>query len=499
MLYTCPCCGYKTLPRPAGGTYALCNACWWEDDQVQFENPDFRGGANGPSLREAQYTFARLGASDIGFIASVADRTRLEMDPDFKPLPPFDVPAIRERIPALARRIYERPAVFFDGPAGSQTPQRVIDAIADYLAHRNANHGGVFATSIESDRMLDAAHEVAATFVGSDDPGTIAFGANMTTLTFALSRALARTWRAGDDVIVTRLDHDANVTPWVLAAEDAGATARHVEIRREDCTLDLDDFRAKLSPKTRLVAVGCASNAVGTINPVAEITRLAHDAGALVFLDAVHYAPHALIDVAAWGCDFLACSAYKFFGPHVGLLWGRRELLEAITPYKLRPAPDDLPGRWMTGTQNHECIAGVLEAIEYLADLGRGLLGEGFSRRERLAAAYDGIVRYERELTLRLLAGLAELPQIKVHGVTDPARIAERMPTIAFTHERLTPEAVSRRLAERGIFTWHGNYYALPLTEALGLEPNGMVRVGLLHYNTEEEVDRLLDEVSKLD
>lgn len=454
---------------------------------------------NSPWLRVAQYNFDRYGAWDLSSVKNVVDRFGYERDPDWHILPPFNVPALRERIPALARCVSNRPAVFFDGPAGSQTPRRVIDAIADYLAHRNANHGGVFATSIESDRMLDAAHEVAATFVGSDDPGTIAFGANMTTLTFALSRALARTWKAGDEVIVTRLDHDANVTPWVLAARDAGATVRHVEICREDCTLDLDDFCAKLSPKTRLVAVGCASNAVGTINPVAEIARRAHDAGALVFLDAVHYAPHALIDVAAWGCDFLACSAYKFFGPHVGLLWGRRELLEAITPYKLRPAPDDLPGRWMTGTQNHECIAGVLEAIEYLADLGRGLLGEGFSRRERLAAAYDGIVRYERELTLRLLAGLAELPQIKVHGVTDPARIAERMPTIAFTHERLTPEAVSRRLAERGIFTWHGNYYALPLTEALGLEPNGMVRVGLLHYNTEEEVDRLLDEVSKLD
>lgn len=410
----------------------------------------------------------------------------------------IDASAIRRQFPALGREVGCRTAVFFDGPAGSQTPQRVIDAIADYLVHHNANHGGAFATSVKSDAMLDVAHRAAADFVGSDDPGTVAFGANMTTLTFALSRALARTWNAGDEVLVTRLDHDANVTPWVLAARDAGATVRHVEIRREDCTLDLDDFRAKLSPKTRLVAVGCASNAVGTINPVADITRAAHDVGALVFLDAVHYAPHALVDVAAWDCDFLACSAYKFFGPHVGLLWGRRALLEAIAPYKLRPAPDDLPGRWMTGTQNHECIAGVLEAIEYLADLGRGLLGESFSRRERLAAAYDEIVRYERELALRLLAGLAELPPITVYGITDPERIEERMPTIAFTHESLTPEAISRRLALRGIFTWHGNYYALPLTEALGLEPNGMVRVGLLHYNTKEEVDRLLDEVSRI-
>jgi cysteine desulfurase family protein (TIGR01976 family) len=497
-LYTCPCCGYKTLPTPASGTYILCEVCWWEDDGVQLENIEYQGGANTPSLRQAQRNFARYGASDVGLRRHVADPSNYEKDPDFAPFPPFDVPAIRERIPALARRVNDRPAVFFDGPAGSQTPQRVIDAISDYLANRNANHGGVFATSVESDKMLDAAHEVAATFVGSDDPGTIAFGANMTTLTFALSRALATTWKPGDEVIVTRLDHDANVTPWVLAARDAGATVQHVDIRREDCTLDLDDFRRKLSPRTRLVAVGCASNAVGTINPVAVITRLAHDDGALVFLDAVHFAPHALIDVAAWQCDFLACSAYKFFGPHVGVMYGRRELLESLAPYKLRPASDDLPGRWMTGTQNHEGIAGVLEAIEYIADLGRGILGEGFPRRERLVAAYEEIVEYERGLTLRLLAGLAELPHIKVWGITDPARIAERMPTIAFTHAKLPAEAISRRLAERGIFTWSGNYYALPLTEALGLEPEGMVRVGLLHYNTEEEVDRLLAELANL-
>ncbi|MEX2185326.1 MAG: cysteine desulfurase-like protein [Pirellulales bacterium] len=412
--------------------------------------------------------------------------------------PPFDIAAVREQFPALQRCVGDRPAVFFDGPAGSQAPRRVIDAIAEYLTYRNANHGGVFATSVESDAMLDAAHRAAAEFVGSDDAGTVAFGANMTTLTLALSRSLARTWKAGDEVIVTRLDHDANVTPWVLAARDAGATVRHVAIRREDCTLDLDDFRAKLSPRTRLVAVGCASNAVGTINPVAEIARLAHDAGSLVFLDAVHYAPHGLVDVAAWDCDFLACSAYKFFGPHVGLLWGRRGLLESLTPYKLRPASDELPERWMTGTQNHEGIAGVLAAIDYLADLGRLVSGDATSRRSALAAAYRAIEGYERALISRLLDGLARLPRIKVWGITDRDRLAERMPTIALTHEAISPEAISRRLAERGIFTWNGNYYALPLTEALDLEPQGMVRVGLLHYNTTEEVDRLLEELARL-
>lgn len=410
----------------------------------------------------------------------------------------FDVAAIRSQFPALARRVGDKPAVFFDGPAGSQVPQRVVDAISDYLVNRNANHGGVFATAVESDAMLAEAHRAAADFVGNDDPGTVAFGANMTTLTFALSRSLARTWQPGDEVIVSRLDHDANFTPWVLAARDAGATVKHIDIRREDCTLDLESFRKQLSSRTRMVAVGCASNAVGTINPVAEITRLAHEVGAYVFLDAVHYAPHAAIDVAAWDCDFLACSAYKFFGPHIGLLYGRRTLLESLSPYKLRPASDALPDRWMTGTQSHEGIAGVLAAIEYLADLGRQYAPGALLRREAIKAAYHAIETYERELLRNLLAGLAEMPQIKVWGIRDPARLAERMPTIAITHDKLSPEVISRRLAERGIFTWHGNYYALPLTEALDLEPAGMVRIGLLHYNTQSEVDRLLNELSRL-
>jgi cysteine desulfurase family protein (TIGR01976 family) len=371
-------------------------------------------------------------------------------------------------------------------------PQRVIDAIVNYLTHHNANHHGVFATSIESDRMLDQAHQACADFVGSDDPGTIAFGANMTSLTFALSRALARTWNTGDEIVLTRLEHDANFSPWVLAAEDCGAVVRYIDIDPADCTLCLDQYADAICDRTRLVAVGCASNAVGTINPVKQICRWAADSGALSFLDAVHFAPHDLIDVVDWGCDFLICSAYKFFGPHIGLMYGRRELLESIQPYKLRPAPDELPGRWMTGTQNHECIAGTLAAIDYIADLGRLNGGESLSRREALHHAYAAIRSYENVMLERLLDGLEEIPEIKIWGITDRRRLGDRFPTVSITHRRMTAKLLAERLAAEGIFVWHGNYYALPLTERIGVEPDGMVRIGLVHYNTPAEIDRLL-------
>jgi cysteine desulfurase family protein (TIGR01976 family) len=383
--------------------------------------------------------------------------------------------------------------VYLDGPAGTQVPQRVIQAVSDYFSRCNANHGGLFATSRESDELLWSCYEAAADLLGSDDPATIAFGPNMSTLTLALSRALARTWKRGDEIIVTQLDHDANVTPWVLAAKDAGAVVHMVKIRRADCTLDLDELRSLLSRRTRLVAVGCASNGVGTINPVKEICQWARDVGAFTFLDAVHYAPHALIDVQSMGCDFLVCSAYKFFGPHVGIQWGRREVLESLTAYKLRAAPNELPGKWMTGTQVHECIAGVRAAIDYLADLGRMLKqDQQLDTRRALVAAYQAIRDYETELTLKLLAGLSEMPAIRVWGITDPARIDERLPTVAITHREQSSRQVAEYLGGRGIFAWHGNYYAINLTEALELEPEGMVRLGLVHYNTPAEVERLL-------
>jgi cysteine desulfurase family protein (TIGR01976 family) len=415
------------------------------------------------------------------------------------PLDATTVTLCRAQFPALSRIVDGRAAVYFDGPAGSQVPQRVIDAIAGYLSQCNANHDGLFATAEQSDALLAEAHQACADLVGADDPGTIAFGPNMTTLTFALSRALARHWQPGDEVMVTRLDHDANVTPWILAARDAGASVLHVDIRREDCTLDLDDLRGKLSDRTKLVAVGCASNATGTINPVQDICRWARDVGAMTFLDAVHYAPHALVDVQQFGCDFLACSAYKFFGPHVGVMWGRRALLDKLDAYKLRPAPDTLPGKWMTGTQNHEGIVGTLAAVDYLADLGRALAQDAQRpRRDALAVAYEAIGQYERELARHLLDGLRSIPDITVWGINDSARLHERFPTVSITHRRRSPAELAQSLGQRGVFVWNGNYYALPLTEALGLEPEGMVRIGLLHYNTPAEIDYLLELLRQL-
>jgi cysteine desulfurase family protein (TIGR01976 family) len=405
----------------------------------------------------------------------------------------------RRQFPALSRQINDKPAVFFDGPAGTQVPQRVIDMISHYLANMNANHEGLFATSQESDVLLAATHAAVATLLGANDPSTVFFGPNMTTLTFALSRSLANMWRQGDEIVVTRLDHDANVTPWVFAAREVGATVRFVEINRDDCTLDLDDLRSKLNENTRLVAVGCASNSVGSINPVADICRWAHEVGAFVFLDAVHYAPHALIDVQAWDCDFLACSAYKFFGPHIGIMWGRRELLEGMLAYKVRPASNDLPEKWMTGTQNHECLAGVFECVRYLADLGRTVAADNnLEDRAALQAAYEAIANYEQSLVGRLIVGLKANEKVTIYGITDPERAGERMPTVSITHSELTASQLARALGEQGIFTWHGNYYALQLTDTLGLEPEGMVRIGLVHYNTPEEVDRLLETLKHL-
>jgi len=414
----------------------------------------------------------------------------------------FPIDWCRSQFPALRRIVADQPVAFFDGPGGSQVPQRVIDAVGHYLGQTNANRGGRYATAFESDELLESAHATLAAFVGATQAESIVFGANMTTLTFALSRALSRTWNSGDEILVTRLDHDGNVTPWVLAARDAGATIRYVDICKSDCTLDLTDFAAKLSPRTRLVAVGCASNIVGTINPVREICRQAHAVGAQVFLDAVHYAPHALPAVEEWGCDWLACSAYKFFGPHIGILWGRPELLKSLTPYKLRPVTEAIPGRWMTGTQNFEGIAGAQAGVGYLADLGRhlGTLSGAVdgTLRNHLVRAYGAIGEYERELSRLLLSGLAEIGQIRVLGLTDIGRVHERTPTVSFVHDTLPAIEIADELGRQGLFVGHGNFYALQVTETLGLEPDGVIRVGLMHYNTAAEVNRLLAGIREL-
>ncbi len=412
----------------------------------------------------------------------------------------LDVNALREQFPSLnrIRGAAARTPIFLDGPGGTQVPQRVIDAMMHYLTACNANQGGVFPTSRESDAILHEAHQAAADLLNAPSAEEIIFGANMTTLTFHLSRAFGRTLRPGDEVLVTRLDHDANVRPWVLAARDAGAAARFVDIRPEDCTLDLDDLRRQLTPRVRLVAVTCASNAVGSVNDVRRITRMAHEAGALVFLDAVHYAPHRLIDVQEWGCDFLACSAYKFFGPHVGILWGKPEHLRSLPAYKLRPATNDLPGRWMTGTQNHEGLAGVTAAIDYLASIIPSAEHRG-SRRQRLARAFQLIEEHERTLAERLLDGLASRPRLRIWGITQRNRLNERVPTVSITATDGTPQQIAEHLASYEIYTWNGNMYALELTERLGLEERGgLLRLGLVHYNTSEEIDTLLHALDEL-
>ncbi len=414
-------------------------------------------------------------------------------------LTPEIVTDIRRQFAALGRIVADRPAAFLDGPAGTQVPNSVVSAMAHYLQKMNANHGGRFLTSQESDGMLATAHRIFADFLNASDPGEVYFGQNMTSLTFALSRALARNWKPGDEIVVTLLDHDANYSPWVLAARDAGAEVRQVHFNKADCTLDLAELRSHLSERTKLVAVGAASNAVGTINPIKQIARWTHEVGALLFVDAVHYAPHGLVDVQDWDCDFLGCSAYKFFGPHLGIMWGKRRLLEQLQAYKVRPAANTLPEKWMTGTQSHESIAGGAAAVDYLTGLGRRLAEDPLlPRRAALSKAYHAISAYEHALLKQLLDGLSSIREVKVYGITDPARMRERVSTVAFTHQRFTSEELSELLGRQGFFTWHGNYYALNLSEQLGLEPTGMLRVGLVHYNTSEEVASFVAAVKAL-
>jgi cysteine desulfurase family protein (TIGR01976 family) len=429
--------------------------------------------------------------------------------------PALDLSWVRSQFPALAQTINGNPATFLDGPGGTQVPQSVIDAISGYLRRDNANTGGAYATSRHTDAMLGEARAAMADFFNcrADE---IVFGPNMTTLTYAMSRAIGRDLGPGDEILVTRLDHDANVSPW-LALQEKGVIFRWAEIHEENCTLDLADLASKINDRTKIVAVGYASNAVGTINPVKAIVRLAHAAGALAYIDAVHYGPHGLIDVAALDCDFLVCSTYKFFGPHMGVLFGKREHLARLHPYKVRPLTEAVPNRWEWGTLNHECIAGITACVKYIADLGRGNAGAitdnvgtvalacpsgeaqslTTSRRAAIVTAFEAIHHYEHALMSRLIAGLSKLPAIKIYGITDPARFSERCPTLAIRVQNQTadqtPLALSTKLGDQGFFTWDGNYYALNLTERLDVEKTGgFLRIGLVHYNTAEEVDRLL-------
>ena len=401
----------------------------------------------------------------------------------------LDLLWIRSQFPALAETVNGQPAVFFDGPGGTQVTQGVIDAISGYLSHANANTHGAFLTSARTDAVIANAHQAMADLLGCD-PDEVMFGANMTSLTFALARSIGRTIQPGDEIVLTRLDHDANFSPW-HALEERGAVIKIVDVDIEDCTLDMDDMRRQITPKTRLVAVGYASNAVGTINDVAEVVKLAHAVGALCFIDAVHYAPHGPIDVRALDCDFLACSPYKFFAPHMGTIYGKRVHLEQFQPYKVRPASDATPDRWETGTKNHEGMAGVTAAVDYLAALGAGQ--EGTTRRTALLAAMNEIQAYEQALSEKLIAGLLEIPGLTFYGIRETERFGQRTPTVAIRIARFSPRELAEQLGERGIFTWDGNYYALNLAERLGVqEDGGMLRIGLVHYNTIEEIERLL-------
>ncbi|MEW5989932.1 MAG: cysteine desulfurase-like protein [Chloroflexota bacterium] len=401
----------------------------------------------------------------------------------------LDVQGLRRRFPALAVAHGDRPLVYFDGPGGTQVPDVVIEAVADYYRIANANHGGAFETSRRSDAIVEEAHAALADLLGVD-ADEIIVGPNMTTLTFHLSRSIGAGLEPGDEIVLTGLDHAANVDPWLAVAADRGLIVRWWEPDLADCTLAVDDLEPLLSPRTRLVAVGWASNAVGTINPIARIAAAAHRVGALLYVDAVHAAPHLVLDARAVEADFVACSVYKFFGPHLGAVYGRRSILAALRAYKVRPAGH----RFETGTGNFEGQAGALAAIGYLEDVGRmaGTPADA-TRRERLVTAMGAIREVEMALYRRLHDGLAAIPGLQLYGITDPDDFERRTPTVAFTLAGVAAPDVARRLGDEGIAAWDGNFYALGLVERLGLEgAGGLLRLGLTHYNTAAEVDRVV-------
>ncbi|MGJ0428674.1 cysteine desulfurase-like protein [Methylobacter sp.] len=411
---------------------------------------------------------------------------------------PFDPIWVRSRFPALSQEIDGRIPIFFDGPGGSQVPGSVIDAMSRCLITANANAHGAFATSRRTDEWIASARAAVADLLGCDSDEVV-FGANMTTLTFAFSRAIGRELRRGDEIVVTRLDHYANVSPWRALEEETGTIVRVVDFHTEDCTLDMEDLKRQINEKTRIVAIAYASNAVGTINDVAAVVRLARAVGAWVFVDAVHYSPHGPIDVRALDCDFLACSAYKFYGPHVGILYGKRKHLAQLRPYKVQPAPEEVPSRWETGTLNHEGLAGLVATIDYLAELGRYVSPSSANRREALVAALEASRRYERELCEQLIAGLLKIPGLILYGIADPARFDWRTPTVAIRLAGKSPYTIAKELGDRGIYTWHGNFYALGIAEKLKVETEGgFLRIGLLAYNIREEIEQLLQALEEI-
>jgi len=414
----------------------------------------------------------------------------------------FDIARVREHFPALAIREGERARIYLDNPAGTQVPKQVIDRTTEYFTRWNANLGGEHAASRRSDEIVAAAHEALADFLGAASSREIVLGANMTSLTFALSRSLAHLLKEGDEILLSRIEHDANVRPWELLAAEKKLVVKRLEFDPATGELDYTRLGSLVTERTRFAAIGFASNVLGTVNDVAAVARVMRAVGGLTFVDAVHYGPHGPIDVKAIGCDFLACSPYKFFGPHLGALWGREELLERLPPYKVRAASDELPGRFETGTQPHELYAGLLGAFEYLEWLGRelGVAPNGApadtGRRALVVAAMNAIRIYERELSVALLAGLSALPKVRIHGIVDRAALDRRVPTVSISVPGMDPAAIARRLGDRGVFVSNGTGYAISVIERLGLtDRGGVVRLGCVHYNSRDEIETAIREL----
>jgi cysteine desulfurase family protein (TIGR01976 family) len=412
----------------------------------------------------------------------------------------LDIDRVRANFPALQRELNGRPIVFFDNPAGTQVPRSVVGRMNDAMFHKNANLGGSFATSVAAQEMVDDAHRAGELFVNAPNAGEVFFGQSMTTLTFGMSRVICAQFAPGDEIILTRMDHDANVAPWLMAAEDNGLIVRWLDFSEDSFEFDLEDLGRLVTGRTRLIAFNYASNVTGTINDVAGAARIARDCGAQLYVDAVQYAPHGLIDVAALGCDYLVCSAYKFFGPHYGMLWGRRERLQALRAYKVRAVADELPGRFTTGTTNREQLAGVHAAIDYLSQLGETFGSPaGADLRARLAAGYDSMKAYEDSLTQRLIEGLLAFRGVRVLGITDPADFSRRVSTVSFVADGLSAAEIASALSRHGVQVWDGHNYALEIYRKLGLlKTGGGVRIGPVHYNTVAEVDRTLESLEQL-
>lgn len=417
---------------------------------------------------------------------------------------PVDLESIRGQFPALADSDNGMPRIYFDNPAGTQVPRQVAERMADCLLHANANLGGYFRTSELATAIAEEAHAAMADFVNAESPDEIIFGQNMTSITFHVSRSLGRFFNAGDEIILSRMDHDANIGPWLLLARDYDLKIRWLPFNVETYEFDADALDQLLSSKTRLVCVGGASNLTGTINDVKTMCSKARDAGAWTYIDAVQSAPHVVTDVQSIGCDFLVCSAYKFFGPHQGMLWGRREVLEMLEPYRVRPAPAMIPWSFEPGTQSHEGMAGTTAAIDYFAWIGAqsnaGAKDSGVAQRRQLIVdAFQQLFAYEMTLAVRLIEGLQNLRGVTIRGVTAADALQRRLSTVSFTHDRVAPSAIAEALAKRNIFAWSGHNYALEVAKSLGiLESGGAVRIGAVHYNSLAEIEQLLDALDEI-